>query len=189
MPTDVKFDDRDYTRVVRRLNELIQDGLDLAPAMRAISEFFLSRVQDSFAREQAPDGTPWAPLAPGTLRERRRRGKDGPILQRDRQLLGSMDTSYGPTSAAAGTNVVYAATHQFGAELPPRQQVLAFAARGGRFTSRRAASRRRAGAVRVAFASTGAVTIPARPFLGFERSDVERVLDIIEDHLAGSGGA
>lgn len=172
---DVRFNEADHRRVVDRLNELIRNGEDLTPAMRAVSEHLLSVAEESFARESSPDGEAWAPLAPSTRRQRRREGKDGPILQRDRHLRRSLDSDHGRDYAAAGTNLIYAAIHQFGGriERSARSQALAFAARGGRFTSRAAAGRRRAGSVRVAFAAIGAhhIDIPARPFLGVGPGD------------------
>ena len=178
----------EYRRVLERMNELHRNTGDFTPAMRATAEFLLNRTEESFAREAAPDGTPWKPLAPSTQRERQRLGKDGPILQRDRNLLNSLDSSYDGRSAAVGTNLIYARIHQFGGEIQQsgRQQVLAFAARGGRFASRASTRRRRAGAVRVSFAEISArtISIPARPFLGAAPGDENALLDIVERHLA-----
>ncbi len=114
MRIDVRFDEADHRRVIARLNELIRDGEDMSPVMREVSEHLLSIAEESFDREGSPDGAPWEPLAPSTRRSRRRAGKDGPILQRDRHLRRSLDSAYDRTSAEAGTNLIYAATHQFG---------------------------------------------------------------------------
>lgn len=181
----IEIDDREARRGLR---DLAEAGEDLSPAMRVVSELLLSIAEESFEREASPEGDPWAPLAASTLRQRKREGKDGPILQRDRHLRRSLDSDHDRTSAAAGTNLAYAAIHQFGGsvEQSARNQVLAFAARGGRFTSRRAASRRRAGAVRVAFAALGDQTfdIPARPFLGVGPQDERLIADAVQHHIA-----
>jgi len=99
---DVRFNEADHRRVVDRLNELIRNGEDLTPAMRAVSEHLLSVAEESFARETSPDGEAWAPLASSTRRQRRREGKDGPILQRDRHLRRSLDSDAGRGEPAPG---------------------------------------------------------------------------------------
>jgi phage virion morphogenesis protein len=151
---DIRLREADYRRVIGRLNELSRDLGDLSPVMRDIAGFLHERTLEGFAAESAPDGTPWKPLAPATLREKRKAGYADTILQRTRNLRDSIHSTYDGRSAAVGTNEIYAAIHQFGGEIEQsgRQQVLAFAARGGRFTSR----------------ATG---IPARPFLGFRNED------------------
>lgn len=183
----IEIDDREVRRGLRNLADA---GEDLSPAMRVVSELLLSIAEESFEREASPEGEPWTPLAAGTRRQRRKEGKDGPILQRDRHLRRSLDSAYDRTSAVAGTNLAYAAIHQFGGrvEQSSRNQVLAFAARGGRFTSRRAASRRTSGAVRVAFATIGdrTIEIPARPFLGVGPSHEEQIVDALQQHIANA---
>ena len=116
MNINVRLDEADHRRVVDRLIEIQSAGRDLSPAMRSIARILERETHDSFAGERAPDGTPWAPLQPATLRQRERIGADGPILQVHRMLLRSIQRDAGRDHAAVGTNLVYAATHQFGRE-------------------------------------------------------------------------
>ena len=85
-----------------------------------------------------------------------------------------------------GTNVVYAAIHQFGGKIKKqaRSQTLAFRARGAKFASRKS-TRRRKGTVRVAFASIGAhvAVMPARPFLGIDAADRTMILRIAREYI------
>ena len=117
---------------------------------------------------------PWPALKPATERARNKSGHVPiRILERSGALVRSILADWSPPEAVAGTNLVYAAIHQFEGKIgkQARSQTLAFRARGGAtpgggFASRRS-TRRRKGAVRVAFASIGAhvVEMPARPFL------------------------
>lgn len=163
MNVDIRLNEADYRRINRRLDDLRDDAEDLTPAMRAIAEHLLATTEDAFAGEESPDGEPWKPLAPSTARERRRSGYDGPILQRRRDLLRSIDSQYDHRSAAVGTNLIYAPVHQFGAEIeiPARAAVAGF------------------GSI-----SAHTITIPARPFLGFGPGDEDEIVDIIQRHLA-----
>ena len=116
MELDIRLDEADHARAINQLNELVNTGEDLRPAIRAVSRFLLENRRRSFDLQQAPDGTPWQSLAANTVAQRLKLGKDGPILQRDRHLLGSIDSFWSRPSAAAGTNLRYAATHLFGDE-------------------------------------------------------------------------
>ncbi len=85
--------------------------------MRAIAGHLADSVEESFEQESAPDGTPWQPLSAVTLAERTKRGYvPARILRRTSALLSSILADWGKTSAIAGTNLVYATTHQFGAK-------------------------------------------------------------------------
>ena len=57
----------------------------------------------------------WRPLEPATVRERvRKRYGRGPILERSGDLASRILADWDDSTAVAGTNVVYAATHHFG---------------------------------------------------------------------------
>ena len=109
---EIAYDDQ---VVQRRLAELRERGGNLAPAMREIAGHLLDSVNDAFAGEASPAGKAWAPLKPATVldRERRRYGS-GPTLERSGDLGARILADWDNTSAVAGTNVVYAATHHFG---------------------------------------------------------------------------
>lgn len=110
---EVKYDD---SALRNELDRLLRSGRDLEPAMREIAGHLADSVAESFARQAAPDGTPWAPLGDRTVKERRRKGygPEGPILQRSGDLSLRILSDSDRDSAAAGTNLIYAATHQFG---------------------------------------------------------------------------
>ena len=113
----------------RRLRGLLRRGENLAPLMLAVSEHLKASIERSFDRQGSPEGA-WAPLKPATVRERRRKGygPTRPILIRQggrEGLLGSITSASGRDWAAAGTNLRYAATHQFGRDAIPARPFLA----------------------------------------------------------------
>ena len=112
MDIEIKYDDRELQRAI---NRLIAAGGDMRAAMREVAGHLADSVADSFDREATPEGAPWKPLKPKTVRERqRRRYAAGPILERSGDLARSILADHDKTSAVAGTNLIYAATHHFG---------------------------------------------------------------------------
>ena len=113
MRAEIRVKDRDVRDALRRLAAL---GGDLSPAMRAVAGALEAGVEDALQGERSPDGSPWAPLSPVTQARRAARRKwPGRILQDSGDLAGSTHSRHGPSHAVAGTNLVYAAVHQFGA--------------------------------------------------------------------------
>ena len=179
----VEWDD---LQIRASLDRLIAAGTDMTPLMRDIGEHLLNTTRERFVDQKAPDGTPWAPLAPAT-KQRKKKNKDK-ILTESGVLRGQLTYRAGRDGVVVGSPTVYAAAHQFGAQvqMAPRTQVLAFAKNSTRFTSRRAASRHRSGAVRVAFANIRAhtINIQARPFLGVSPDDETEIIALVNDYLA-----
>ncbi len=109
---DITIDDN---AVISALGRLQQQASDLSPAMAVIASLLRESGEESFDRQAAPDGTPWAPLAPATAAWKARKGYSSLALVRD-GYLRSLTAHSTPTTAVAGTNFIYAATHQFGSE-------------------------------------------------------------------------
>jgi len=87
---------------------------NLTPVMRSIGQTLRTNIDLGFRGEQDPWGVPWRPLSDVTLR--RRRGTSAQILRDTGRLANSMTYRADRNSVSVGTNVVYAATHQFGAQ-------------------------------------------------------------------------
>jgi phage virion morphogenesis protein len=101
------------SELVDTLNQLMNKTRNLQPALAQVGEYLLESHQARFQLEVAPDGTPWAPLAPQTLA---RKNGENRILQDQGTLRDTL--SYDATAAELtfGSNLEYAATHQFGRE-------------------------------------------------------------------------
>lgn len=76
-------------------------------------------ILQGFEAERSPEGVPWEPLKPSTVR--RRKGKDAhPILRQSGDLYSGINPRPGPDSVFIGVDtgmVPYAAAHQFGVEI------------------------------------------------------------------------
>ncbi|MCT6700914.1 phage virion morphogenesis protein [Rheinheimera sp. 4Y26] len=101
------------SELVDTLNKLMANTKNLHPALAQVGEYLLESHQARFQLEVAPDGTPWAPLAPETLA--RKKGEDR-ILQDQGTLRDTLSYDVSANELFFGSNLEYAATHQFGRE-------------------------------------------------------------------------
>lgn len=108
----VEVDDR---AVREALDRLVDRSDDLTPALSAIGEHLLISHHERFAREEAPDGTPWAPLSPSYAARKAKRSAGG-LLVLDDLLRGGLRWQVSGNELQLGTDRVYGATHQFGRE-------------------------------------------------------------------------
>ncbi|MDJ0827763.1 MAG: phage virion morphogenesis protein [Rhodobacter sp.] len=96
--------------VVRRLGGLA--GLDLEALAFNIGALLESATQARIADEKAgPDGAPWADWSEAYAATR---GSRHSLLVGENILLGSVQNYSTGTTARVGSNMVYAAIHQFG---------------------------------------------------------------------------
>lgn len=137
---------------------------DLSPMMREIGGQLEASTVLRFEREVGPDGRGWLP-------SRRAREQGGQTLTDTARLRQSITHRAGPDSAEVGTNVVYAAIHQFGGTIVPKSAPkLVFTLPDGTLVF------------------VDKVTIPARPFIGVSSDDEIGIADTIDDWLADTGG-
>jgi phage virion morphogenesis protein len=90
------------------LNELIKKMQDVTPVMSEVGEIIVTQAQDAFDDSKAPDGSAWKPSLRG-----------GQTLVNSSRLRRSIHPRVGKNSVEVGTNVVYAAIHQFGGKTAP----------------------------------------------------------------------
>jgi phage virion morphogenesis protein len=94
-----------------QFKKLIDRGTNTRPLMQRLVQQLHHDVDENFEKEGRPK---WRPLQPATLKERARKGYTGKILERTGQLKRSFTEKYTDTEAIVGTNLKYAAVHQFG---------------------------------------------------------------------------
>lgn len=142
------------------LERLIAAAKNPAPLMRGIAAVLMDAVEENFAQQGRPK---WQGLKPGD--------RQGQILQDTGRLASSISPSSDATSAMVGTNVKYAAIHQFGGQTrphvirPKNKRALAF---GGRV---------------VRSVNHPGSNIPARPFLMLTENDHAEIEATVEDYL------
>lgn len=146
-------------RLSARLEAGARAAVDFTVPMRAIADTMRTATVERFEDERGPDGQRWQPS--------RRAVEEGGLTLTDRgHLRQSITAASDANSALAGTNLVYAAIHQFGGTIRAKG-----AAGGGKR------------ALRTPFGPRGSVTMPARPFLGFSPADAAEIEAILIDHL------
>ena len=146
------------------LNRLAAVGRNPTPVLRAIGVGLQHVTIERFETARDPTGKGWKPLTPLYARY-----KIGPGILREAGMRGGLQGSItfatAGKSVIVGSNKIYAAVHQFGATIVPvRAKYLRFFY-GPHLQLRKA------------------VTIPARPYLGFGAADREAVLDVLHTLL------
>lgn len=154
---EIEIDDR---LTAAALERLVKAAKNPAPLMRGIAAVLMDAVEENFAQQGRPK---WQGLKPG--------GRQGQILQDTGRLASSISPSSDATSAMVGTNVKYAAIHQFGGQTRPHvirprnKRALAF---GGRV---------------VRSVNHPGSNIPARPFLMLTDGDEDEIEATAADYL------
>ncbi len=90
-------------------------GNDMSEVMREIASILERDVQEAFIYERNPTThEKWAELKFETRQQRIKDNKDGKILHRDGELVGTLTSDYGARFAKVGLGTDYALAHQFG---------------------------------------------------------------------------
>jgi len=145
------------------LGDAIRRATDMTPLMRRIGTVLETSVSERFEQSKGPGGEAW----PVSIRARETGGK---TLIDSTRLRDSIVSEAEPRAVEIGTNVPYAATHQFGAFIEPIEADTD-------------------GAAKLAFVVNGRlvvvdqVEIPARPFLGFDARDEADIGDTVEAYF------
>lgn len=124
--------------VTAKIRAMVAAGENLQPLHERIGAGLLSNIRLGFKAGSSPYGQPWAPL----------KIRQGQPLRDTGRLQNSITPAADATGVTIGTNVRYAAIHQFGGTIRPKAgPFLVFPIGGGRFARKKQ------------------VTIPARPFM------------------------
>ncbi|WP_299197966.1 phage virion morphogenesis protein [uncultured Amphritea sp.] len=113
--------DYDSQPVADLLDQLIARTEYTQPAMMEIAVFLEERTRDHFDNEEDPDGTPWAPLKPATVKRKQRKGVPvdkilhGETLHLRDTIFPFWSADEAGLSTGPGTDA-YAATQQLGDE-------------------------------------------------------------------------
>jgi phage virion morphogenesis protein len=168
--------DLPYDHIIQQLRELLGRVERREGLMATWAGTMHRAVEDNFAAQGHPS---WQELHPGTIAGRRKAGTwPGQIMQRTGQLAASVQMAWDNNSAVVGTNVAYAAIHQFGGQTKPHvtkphvikpkfKRALAF------------------GGVVVRQVQHPGSKIPARPFLALTPEDADDLVRDAEDWLEG----
>lgn len=191
----VDIDSRAVQRTLQRLGERARN---LAPMFAQIGSGIVDEARLGFRASRDPYGVPWHKLAASTIK-RRRKGSSQPLLDTGR-LRNSIAWRLVGDGVEVGTNLRYAAIHQFGGTIAHAARSIRVRLRsvrvkrddGSVYTATRFAKARHKHAVEkwgTNHAGWG-VTIPARPFIatperGLPRAYGEIIRDAVNRHFAG----
>lgn len=147
--------------VISALNSVLAAGSNLKPATQRVAQRWKGLSLLSFRTSKDPHGKPWKPVL---------RAGGQPLVDTGR-LRNSLTTRATGLTAEVGTNVLYAAVHQFGATIKPvKAKALRFQLNGQWFTRKQ-------------------VKIPARPFLPtttIPASYENAAVKVVSNYLSGA---
>lgn len=162
----IRVSDAELRAAMGRLMRFVRDP---EPALKTVGEALITSTQERMRAERSPDGTGWPALGAEYAASK----KSGGMLVESGRLIGSFSRKVDGPRLTVGTNVIYAAIHQFGGTIRPKHRSLLRFRIGRRQTFARQ------------------VTIPARPFLGISAEDRDEIEEIFQDHarraMAGGG--
>ncbi len=151
------LDDKAVLEAITRLRQVTTFSTGM---MRAIGVGLVTTTQKRITQGVDADGNAFAPLNPAYAEIKRGPG----ILRASLMLQRSITFEAGRATVTVGSNRIYAAIHQFGGKIVPKNaKALEFKLGAG------------GGLVRVK-----SVTIPARPYLGFGAQEIEVTLDVVD---------
>lgn len=199
MVADIRVDLRDQGvgQALQQLRLGLPLGGSMLPAMQGIGRALKTGTQLRFRSGTAPDGSAWE-------KSWRAKNQGGQTLSLTRRLRNSITSEATHDSVAVGTNVLYAAIHQFGGVI--RAKAGPFLAIPVTDAARRAGSPRNMAGLHVVqtiknatqaggqfllvdekgtthFLLRHQVTMPARPFLGVSTSDRAELIGVVERYL------
>lgn len=100
--------------ISRYLQQIGNAGFVNKTLFLAIGEVLRKSTKARFSKQQAPDGSPWAPLSPQYAAYKRKRGYGKKILKMRGYLRGIPTVQATDVSVSIGSNRIYAAMHQYG---------------------------------------------------------------------------
>lgn len=169
MPGGVTLKLEGHERVRRALDRMRGAAARPRRILEDVGSRLEASTRDRFERGEGPDGKAWRPSVRAGRGGRRR----GRTLIDSGRLRRSIVSRASESEVVVGTNLRYAAIHQFGGEVRAR-----------------GAGRLRFFLPGVGWRSPRRVVVPARPFLGIDKADAGAIERIVGRHLdAAARGA
>ncbi|QEW21221.1 phage virion morphogenesis protein [Marinibacterium anthonyi] len=167
----IEFTDDGLSAALARVADALSDT---TPLMQDIGEYMVKSTNDNFASGTDPEGRPWAPRSQTTLDAyAARKDKPGPrpLIGPTKSLSGTISYEADADSVSWGSNMIYAAVQQFGAEAGAFGARIGVNEKGRRY-----------------FMPIPWGNIPARPFLGVDKDDETGLLELVTEYLETAAG-
>ena len=173
----VKIED---PKVLDKLAAIRARTENMRPAWKLVGQTILQSIKERFGRHgPAPDGTPWEAVTSRYAAWKSRKRKDpGNILIFSSDLLKSINARPESDGVTIGTNVVYAAIHQFGGTVQKKERQGTVYFRQNQRTGkvgRKFVKKGKSNYAEDVTIGAHMVRIPPRPYLGVTEDDLRRV--------------
>lgn len=174
---DAKLNDHQLHVAMERL---LYIGANMKLVYQDIGEYLHQSHNERFDAEVGPDGKPWEPLAPATLKRKR----TNKILQERGYLKGLLRYQATNEFLAFGSDRVYAhIQHEGGTiDIAARSQQLHFKISKDGTVGNRFVKKKNSNFAQWASMAAYTIDIPARPFIGLSAADRTEILRIIGKH-------
>lgn len=146
--------DSEVRRGFRQLEGVMRDT---TPVMRAIGVGLVASTHMRFVTQTDPEGNAWEALNPIYAQDKR----NARILTESGRLRNSINARASSDEVLVGSNLIYAAPHQFGAVIKPVSAPFLRFRMGGNLIK------------------ADSVTLPARPFLGISSDDEAMIAETV----------
>ncbi|MBN4937094.1 phage virion morphogenesis protein [Stenotrophomonas maltophilia] len=173
MNPSIQLDD---TRVHAWLQRLVLSGRSPRRAMVSIARYGKTSTQMRFRTQTDPDGRRWWPSA-------RAKAQGGQTLRNTNRLFRSITSAAGNDYAEWGTNVAYAAAHNFGV-----RKMVNIAAHRRRISGTSRTGRSWAKVVPVK-SFVRLMFLPRRQYIGFSATDRAMIIDILREFVESASKA
>lgn len=170
---EVVFDD---ARVLAALDR-VGAAASSVGLLAVLGDYGRDSTRRRFLTQSAPDGTPWKALTPAYAAIK---PSGYGILYLTGALEGSVTYQTGPGEVKWGSPMIYAAVHQFGATIVPKNAPALSFVLGDSFG---AGSGKLYGKTQGVLVQVQSVTIPARPYLGLSPADLVEIPQLAEAYL------
>ncbi|EGL4350579.1 phage virion morphogenesis protein [Salmonella enterica] len=174
----ITIDTSAFEAVFKRLLNGLEDRRDL---MKSLAADMHDAVEENFAQQGRPA---WQAWSKSYARQAAKRGQEK-ILQRRGRLADSIHEASDNDSATVGTNVKYAAIHQYGGTItmPARSQRAYYRQYKDGRVGHRFVRKSQSNFSQWHTLPAYHITLPARPFLALDDSDIRQMGDTLENYL------
>lgn len=168
--------------VAAALDRLKARIADLQPILDEVGSSLVASTLRRFQTQSGPDGKAWPQLSKSTLRKR---GADARMLQASGRLRLSITHRASAREVEVGTNLVYAAIHQFGGKIETFAASMPVYRKQADVRAGKARFVKKSKSDFMSYHEVGAhsVAIPARPYLGIDADDQTSITEIFASHL------
>ncbi|WP_435657935.1 phage virion morphogenesis protein [Brucella pituitosa] len=182
----ITINDADMLKNLERMVERMDNPVGF---YRNVGEHMLNTLGDNFDRQTAPDGTPWKPLKPATVKAReKKRLTPITILRARGRLRGSFNLQATVEGATLGSPVEYAAIHFLGGKIEKKARQHTIYQHYDEKTDtldQKFRKKNRSNFARDVTVGAHTITIPARPYAGVSKEDEKIIFGIADDWLRG----